>query len=188
VVGGSAASNPTAQLGLARKQQWEQSDHCAKPVHLRGSHRAHTRASAVRIRCLVPAFSIQRNDCPQPVWTSHLHRLQRSCKEPFQLLVRSFANGNELALSLCAITRKTHSRRPKLTLDAGLPDEFSTGWNEAHGARATIFSPTASSTAHHTWAILFSRQTTPSFCRSAQSALHGAPLARRPLSAGLRHV
>jgi len=72
---------------------------------------------------------------------------------------------------------------PRFTLTLGFRDEFSTGWNEAHGRAANYFftNGVINSTPHVGDSL--SRTTTPSFCRSRVSALPGVPLALRPLSA-----
>ncbi len=63
---------------------------------------------------------------------------------------------------------------PKLTLSLGFRDEFSTGWNEAHGRAAnyTFTNGVISNAAAHRQ-IRFSPSTTQSFCPNRESGLRG---------------
>jgi len=193
----SAASNPTAQLGLAGSNNGSNLTIARKPVHLKRITIALTRGrQQFEFGGLVPAFfnptkTIALSQFGQATFTS----LQTfPARNHFQLLVRSFANGNELALSLwCHLRARPPFASPrKLTLTLGFRDEFSTGWNEAHGRAAQLFSSPNGRHQQHTTRgrFSFSRTTTPSFlAAAAHRRCMEPPLARRTvIRGGFGHV
>ncbi len=74
VVGGSAASNPQAQIGLAGSNNGSNLT-IARNLYTYEDRVTLTRGhSPVKLRSLVPAVPIEREHCPQPIWTGYFYQ------------------------------------------------------------------------------------------------------------------
>ena len=139
VVGGSAASNPQASIGLAGSNNGSNL-HIARNIYTYEDRVTLTqRAPPTELRRVVPAISIQRKHRAQPVWTGDLFQphavSERHCQ---QLPLRSRADADATGApgSARSTPRTSSASARKLTLSLGFRNEFSTGWNEAHGRAA----------------------------------------------------
>ena len=83
VVGGSAASNPQAQIGLAGSNNGSNLTIARNLFTYRGSRHADAGTPSVHVWRLVPALPIERNPRAQPVRAGDVHQPCRlSCREP----------------------------------------------------------------------------------------------------------
>jgi hypothetical protein len=141
VVGGSAASNPTAQLGLAgsnngsnlpiARNLYTFEDHIALT---RGRHQFEFGAWFQRFQS---NETIALSQFGQATFTGLQTFLQGNvCSFLFD---PSPTEMNWRSLFGAFYAQDTIRVTPKLTLTLGFRDEFSTGWNEAHGRAANYF-------------------------------------------------
>jgi len=139
VVGGSAASNPTAQLSLAGSNNGSNLDIARnlftyedRVSFTKGRHQVSVGAWFQRVRS---NENLALSQYGQATFTSLQTFLQGTVATllydpaPTPLGWRSWLGG-VYAEDVIRLT-------PKLTLSVGLRDEFTTGWNEAHGRAAT---------------------------------------------------
>ena len=141
VVGGSAASNPTAQLGLAgsnngsnltiARNLYTFEDHIALT---RGRHQFEFGAWFQRFQS---NETIALSQFGQATFTSLQTFLQGTISS--FLFDPSPTEMNWRSLFGAFYAQDTIRVTPKLTLTLGFRDEFSTGWNEAHGRAANYF-------------------------------------------------
>src|SRR5713101_6594381 len=141
VVGGSAASNPTAQLGLAgsnngsnltiARNLYTFEDHIALT---RGRHQLEFGAWFQRFQS---NETIALSQFGQATFTS-LQTLLQGTISSF-LFDPSPTEMNWRSLFGAFYAQDTIRVIPRLTLTLGFRDEFSTGWNEAHGRAANYF-------------------------------------------------
>ena len=141
VVGGSAASNPTAQLGLAgsnngsnlpiARNLYTFEDHIALT---RGRHQFEFGAWFQRFQS---NETIALSQFGQATFTSLQTFLQGTISS--FLFDPSPTEMNWRSLFDAFYAQDTIRVTPKLTLTLGFRDEFSTGWNEAHGRAANYF-------------------------------------------------
>src|SRR6202030_2000663 len=141
VVGGSAASNPTAQLGLAgsnngsnlpiARNLYTFEDHIALT---RGRHQFEFGAWFQRFQS---NETIALSQFGQATFTSLQTFLQGTISS--FLFDPSPTEMNWRSLLGAFYAQDTIRVTPKLTLTLGFRDEFSTGWNEAHGRAANYF-------------------------------------------------
>jgi len=141
VVGGSAASNPTAQLGLAgsnngsnltiARNLYTFEDHIALT---RGRHQFEFGAWLQRFQS---NETIALSQFGQATFTSLQTFLQGTISS--FLFDPSPTEMNWRSLFGAFYAQDTIRVTPKLTLTLGFRDEFSTGWNEAHGRAANYF-------------------------------------------------
>ncbi len=141
VVGGSAASNPTAQLGLAgsnngsnltiARNLYTFEDHIALT---RGRHQLEFGAWFQRFQS---NETIALSQFGQATFTSLQTFLQGTISS--FLFDPSPTEMNWRSLFGAFYAQDTIRVTPKLTLTMGFRDEFSTGWNEAHGRAANYF-------------------------------------------------
>src|SRR6267154_1775638 len=141
VVGGSAASNPTAQLGLAgsnngsnltiARNLYTFEDHIALT---RGRHQFEFGAWFQRFQS---NETIALSQFGQATFTS-LHTFLQGTISSF-LFDPSPTEMNWRSLFGAFYAQDTIRVTPKLTLTLGFRDEFSTDWNEAHGRAANYF-------------------------------------------------
>src|SRR5467141_30158 len=141
VVGGSAASNPAAQLGLAgsnngsnltiARNLYTFEDHIALT---RGRHQLEFGAWFQRFQS---NETIALSQFGQATFTSLQTFLQGTISS--FLFDPSPTEMNWRSLFGAFYAQDTIRVAPKLTLTLGFRDEFSTGWNEAHGRAANYF-------------------------------------------------
>jgi len=141
VVGGSAASNPTAQLGLAgsnngsnltiARNLYTFEDHIALT---RGRHQLEFGAWFQRFQS---NETIALSQFGQATFTSLQTFLQGTISS--FLFDPSPTEMNWRSLFGAFYAQDTIRVTPRLTLTLGFRDEFSTGWNEAHGRAANYF-------------------------------------------------
>src|SRR5467141_3171775 len=141
VVGGSAASNPTAQLGLAgsnngsnltiARNLYTFEDHIALT---RGRHQFEFGPWFQRFQS---NETIALSQFGQATFTSLQTFLQGTISS--FLFDPSPTEMNWRALFGAFYVQDTIHVTPKLMLTLGFRDEFSTGWNEAHGRAANYF-------------------------------------------------
>ena len=74
VVGGSAASNPQAQLGLAGSNNGSNLRIARNLFTVRRSRVLDSRTPSAQLRRMAPAFPVQRDHRAEPVWAGHLHQ------------------------------------------------------------------------------------------------------------------
>ena len=143
VIGGSAASNPTAQLSLAGSNNGSNLDLARnlftyedRVSFTRGRHQINVGAWFQRLRS---NENLALSQYGQATFTSLQTFLQGTAgtllydPAPTPLGWRSWFG----AVYAEDVTRLT----PKLTLTIGFRDEFTTGWNEAHGRASTYTFP-----------------------------------------------
>ena len=141
VVGGSAASNPTAQLGLAgsnngsnltiARNLYTFEDHIALT---RGRHQFEFGAWFQRFQS---NETIALSQFGQATFTSLQTFLQGTISS--FLFDPSPTEMNWRSLFGAFYAQDSIRVTPRLTLTLGFRDEFSTGWNEAHGRAANYF-------------------------------------------------
>jgi len=141
VVGGSAASNPSAQLGLAgsnngsnlriARNLYTFEDHVTLT---RGHHQLEFGAWFQRFQS---NETIALSQFGQATFTS-LQTFLKGTISSF-LFDPSPTEMNWRSLFGAFYAQDTIRVTPKLTLTLGFRDEFSTGWNEAHGRAANYF-------------------------------------------------
>jgi hypothetical protein len=141
VVGGSAASNPSAQLGLAgsnngsnlriARNLYTFEDHVTLT---RGRHQLEFGAWFQRFQS---NETIALSQFGQATFTS-LQTFLKGTISSF-LFDPSPTEMNWRSLFGAFYAQDTIRVTPKLTLTLGFRDEFSTGWNEAHGRAANYF-------------------------------------------------
>ena len=138
VVGGSAASNPSAQIGLAGSNNGSNL-HIARNLYtiedrVNLIHGRHQLSFGVWLQPFQSNETIALSQFGQATFTSLTTFLAGTTSSflydpaPTALNWRSFL-GAWYAEDVLRVT-------PKLTLSLGFRDEFSTGWNEAHGRAA----------------------------------------------------
>src|ERR1700730_13172839 len=158
VVGGSAASNPTAQLGLAgsnngsnlriARNLYTFEDHVTLT---RGRHQLEFGAWFQRFQS---NETIALSQFGQATFTSLQTFLQGTISS--FLFDPSPTEMNWRSLFGAFYAQDTIRVTPRLTLTLGFRDEFSTGWNEAHGRAANYsFSNGVISTQPHVGDSLF---------------------------------
>ena len=141
VVGGSAASNPTAQLGLAGSNNGSNlriarnfytfEDHITLA---RGRHQLEFGAWLQRFQS---NETIALSQFGQATFTSLQTFLQGTISS--FLFDPSPTEMNWRSLFSAWYAQDTIRITPRFTLTLGFRDEFSTGWNEAHGRAANYF-------------------------------------------------
>ena len=141
VVGGSAASNPAAQLGLAgsnngsnltmARNLYTLEDHIALT---RGRHQFEFGAWFQRFQS---NETMALSQFGQATFTSLQTFLQGTISS--FLFDPSPTEMNWRSLFAAFYAQDTIGVTPRLTLTLGFRDEFSTGWNEAHGRAANYF-------------------------------------------------
>ena len=141
VVGGSAASNPTAQLGLAGSNNGSNLT-IARNLYTLEDHIALTRG---RQQFEFGAW-FQRFQSNETIALSQFGQATFTSLQTFlQGTISSFlfdpspTEMNWRSLFGAFYAQDTIRVTPKLTLTLGFRDEFSTGWNEAHGRAANYF-------------------------------------------------
>ena len=191
VVGGSAASNPQAQIGLAGSNNGSNL-HVARNLYTYEDQVSLTHGVAsVQFRRLVPAVPVERNAGAQPVRTSHVRQPANiSGRHHQQLPLRSGADGDELALAVRRVLCAGYdSAEPTLTLSLGFRDEFSTGWNEAHGRAANYTFPDGVISSEPALPAAAFTVNNAKFLPQPRIGLAWSPFCRQDRSTrGLRHV
>ena len=113
VVGGSAASNPQAQIGLAGSNNGSNLTIARNMYTYEDRVTLDARRASVQLRRMVPAISVERKHRAQPVWPGDLHQpADVSDRDDHQQLpVRSGADGDELALAVRRVVCAGHDSR-----------------------------------------------------------------------------
>ena len=143
VVGGSAASNPQAQLGLAGSNNGSNLS-IARNIYsyddrVSWTHGAHQFSFGAWFQQFQSNENIALSQYGQATFTS-LTTFLTGVTSSF-LYDPAPTNMNWRSLFGALYAQDTIRMSPKLTLTLGFRDEFSTGWNEAHGRAANYTFP-----------------------------------------------
>ena len=110
VVGGSAASNPTAQLSLAGSNNGSNLRVARNLFTYEDQLVVHLWPPSVHFRRMVPASAVQRTSGAEPIRTSHLHQsANASARNHWHPVVRSHADAARLAVALWRAVRSRTS-------------------------------------------------------------------------------
>ena len=116
VVGGSQASNPQAQLGLAGSNNGSNLHVARNLFTVADDVSIHQGTPPDSGRSLVPTVPVQRGDRPQPVWPVNFYRTAELPGRHGQLFVRPHADTAELDLVFRGLVRRGRDSR-KLGFD-----------------------------------------------------------------------
>ncbi len=177
MVGGSAASNPTAQISLAGSNNGS---------NLRVARNLFTYEDRVSYTKGRHQFTfgawfqrLQSNENPgaEPIWPGDIHQPANVAARHGRTLLYDPAPTPLGWRSWFGAfyAEDTIRLRPNLTLSLGFRDEFTTGWNEAHGRASTYTYPEwrHRQPADHRQLRLH-REQCESSCRSRASVSRGA--------------
>ena len=111
VVGGSQASNPQAQLGLAGSNNGSNLHVARNSVHCCGRCCIYQGTPPDSGGRVVAAFPVQRRDRPQPVWPANLYRTAELPGRHCELFVRPHTDAAELDLVFRGLVRRGRDSR-----------------------------------------------------------------------------
>ena len=139
VVGGSQASNPQAQFGSGGKQQRKQSAYRTQSVHLHRSDCAHQGTPSIDVGAW-----FQRFQSNEEIALSQYGQMTFTGLPTFLTGTASFLyDPTPTPMSWRSLFGAWYVEdiirvRSNLTVTLGFRDEFSTGWNEAHGRASKL--------------------------------------------------